>query len=107
VFSGRRRQTRSKREWSSDVCSSDLAPILRYAEVLLNYAEALNEVGRSADAMIQVNKIRERAGLDSKPLNLSKDEVWESIFHEARSEERRVGKECRTGWGGDHARRIA
>src|SRR5699024_4126158 len=48
------------------------APILRYAEVLLNYAEALNEVGRSADAMIQVNKIRERAGLDSKPLNLSK-----------------------------------
>src|SRR5207249_9059773 len=25
-FSGRRRHTRSKRDWSSDVCSSDLAP---------------------------------------------------------------------------------
>src|SRR5699024_2316477 len=27
VFSSRRRHTRSKRDWSSDVCSSDLKPI--------------------------------------------------------------------------------
>src|SRR5699024_1089495 len=28
LFSGRRRHTSSKRDWSSDVCSSDLAPLL-------------------------------------------------------------------------------
>src|SRR5699024_12002176 len=31
VFSSRRRHTRSKRDWSSDVCSSDLIP--DYAQV--------------------------------------------------------------------------
>src|SRR5699024_11937106 len=33
-FSSRRRHTRSKRDWSSDVCSSDL--ILAYAKGLVN-----------------------------------------------------------------------
>src|SRR5699024_11465408 len=27
IFSSRRRHTRSKRDWSSDVCSSDLKPV--------------------------------------------------------------------------------
>ncbi len=35
--------------------------ILRYAEVLLNYAEAQNELGNSAEALNAVNEIRERA----------------------------------------------
>src|SRR5699024_11815635 len=30
-FSSRRRHTRSKRDWSSDVCSSDLGPIVSYS----------------------------------------------------------------------------
>src|SRR5699024_11847403 len=30
VFSSRRRHTRSKRDWSSDVCSSDLASFISY-----------------------------------------------------------------------------
>src|SRR5438067_12471041 len=30
-FSSRRRHTSSKRDWSSDVCSSDLAPTVSYA----------------------------------------------------------------------------
>jgi len=34
---------------------------IRYADVLLWYAEALNEMGRSADALVQVNRIRKRA----------------------------------------------
>src|SRR5437868_8111310 len=35
-FSSRRRHTRSKRDWSSDVCSSDLrSPLLDAAETLL------------------------------------------------------------------------
>jgi hypothetical protein len=62
------------------------APIIRYAEVLLNYAEALNETGRSVDAMKQVNLIRARAGLDGKPENLAKDRVLDAIFYERRME---------------------
>src|SRR5699024_11756075 len=33
-FSSRRRHTRSKRDWSSDVCSSDLAVVLELLEEL-------------------------------------------------------------------------
>src|SRR5699024_11474628 len=50
-FSSRRRHTRSKRDWSSDVCSSDLrAPQHRYTRQtcyrpgLLAYAEHLVDV---------------------------------------------------------------
>ena len=38
-------------------------PLFRYAEILLNYAEALNEVGRTEDAVTQVIALRRRAGL--------------------------------------------
>ncbi|CAL1519350.1 RagB/SusD family nutrient uptake outer membrane protein [Chitinophaga sp. MM2321] len=61
-------------------------PILRYSEVLLNYAEALNEESRSEDAMKLVNKVRNRAGLDDKPLNLAKDKTLDAIFNERRFE---------------------
>jgi tetratricopeptide (TPR) repeat protein len=36
-------------------------PVIRYAEVLLNHAEALNELGRSADALVALNQVRARA----------------------------------------------
>ncbi|MGO3654394.1 MAG: RagB/SusD family nutrient uptake outer membrane protein [Sphingobacterium sp.] len=62
------------------------APVLRYAEVILNYAEALNEEGRSAEAMEKVNLIRDRAGLDPKPLSLNKTAVLDAIFYERRME---------------------
>jgi|GEM_PF-418584 len=62
------------------------APVLRFAEVLLNYAEALNEVGRSDEAMSQVNKIRMRAGLQAKSTGLAKAAVLDAIFYERRME---------------------
>lgn len=37
-------------------------PIFRYADVLLNLAEALNEQGKTDEAVTYVNKVRERAG---------------------------------------------
>lgn len=37
--------------------------ILRYADVLLSYAEALNEQGNTADALTYINQIRKRASL--------------------------------------------
>ncbi len=36
---------------------------IRYAEVLLNQAEALNELGKSQDALKPLNKVRQRADL--------------------------------------------
>lgn len=38
---------------------------LRYAEVLLNLAECANELGNTNEALEQVRKIRERAGIES------------------------------------------
>jgi hypothetical protein len=38
-------------------------PIFRYAEIILNYAEALNEVGRTEDAVTQIKLLRARAGI--------------------------------------------
>jgi len=37
--------------------------LIRYVEILLNYAEAANEMGQTAEAMLQLKAIRERAGL--------------------------------------------
>jgi hypothetical protein len=38
---------------------------LRYAEVLLNFAECANEMGSTTEALEKVRKIRERAGIES------------------------------------------
>src|SRR6266576_7005568 len=76
-FSSRRRHTRSLRDWSSDVCSSDLLPIPG-GTVTHPLATAPVHVGWSASARV-------RLGL--------------------RSEERRVGKECRYRWRPDHLKK--
>lgn len=64
-------------------------PLMRYAEVLLNYAEALNEYeGPSARVYEAVNAVRERAGLlpFELPVGLSKEEMREAIRNERRIE---------------------
>src|SRR5437660_1246288 len=71
-FSSRRRHTRWPRDWSSDVCSSDLPAV-----VVLGY-KATPE---------SIRAMRESFHLD-EPL--------------PRSEERRVGKECRSRWSPYH-----
>src|SRR5699024_11456021 len=47
-FSSRRRHTRSKRDWSSDVCSSDLASSRALADELLTAAKARDEASKKA-----------------------------------------------------------
>lgn len=49
-----------------DRCSDNL-PILRYSDILLMYAEALNELGQGGTAVNYLNLVRTRAGL--QPLN--------------------------------------
>lgn len=61
--------------------------VFRYAEVLLNYAEAKNEVsGPDQTVYDAVNAIRDRAGLPDLPTGLSQVEMREEIRHERRIE---------------------
>lgn len=58
--------------------------IIRYADAILMYAEALNEVGESVKAHQQLNRIRERAFGDSSAnySNLSKEEFRSAVLQE-------------------------
>lgn len=60
--------------------------ILRYADVLLIAAEALNELGETDDALDYLNMVRERARENSEQLpditTTDKDELRDSIIHE-------------------------
>src|SRR5947199_3086560 len=73
-FSSRRRHTRCLSDWSSDVCSSDL-------------------VAETGDAPIAGAKT---ASPVSATVTSGCASVWDCGT--ARSEERRVGKECRSRW---------
>lgn len=68
-------------------------PYFRFAEVLLNYAEALNEVGRVEDAVRQINLVRARAGITAGTgsrygirVGVTQDELRELIKNERRIE---------------------
>lgn len=56
---------------------------LRYAEVLLNYAEALNESdGPTAEVYAAVNAVRLRAGIAALPASLTQDAMRKRIINE-------------------------
>lgn len=46
--------------------SDDNWYVLRYADILLMYAEALNETGKTAEALPYLNQVRKRVGLADK-----------------------------------------
>lgn len=59
----------------------------RYAEILMNFAEAENEVsGATAEVYAAINAIRTRAGMPAIPAGLSKDAMRERIRRERRVE---------------------
>ncbi|WP_278022090.1 RagB/SusD family nutrient uptake outer membrane protein [Flavobacterium ginsengisoli] len=58
---------------------------LRYAEVILMKAEALNELGETAAAIPLVNQIRHRAGLGDTPFT-SQTDIRKAIYKERRLE---------------------
>jgi hypothetical protein len=62
-------------------------PIIRYADVLLMYAEALNEQGaNNTDAYAIVNRLRNRAGLADLTADLSQEQFRDSVHLERRLE---------------------
>src|SRR3712207_8825920 len=92
-FSSRRRHTRYWRDWSSDVCSSDLRygaqkdhpTLLRALAGLQDHAWELDLVG-DGPLRSEVESTARQLGLGAR----------------VRSEERRVGKECRSRWSPYH-----
>lgn len=71
--------------------SSVNIPVLRYSDVLLMYAEALNEIngGPTAEAYKAIDQVRARAGiplLSQIAPNESEDDFRESVFEERRKE---------------------
>src|SRR5437763_16260806 len=94
-FSSRRRHTRYIGDWSSDVCSSDLADIDRI-EVISGPGATL----WGANAVNGVINVITKDATDTPGLLLSGGGGTEQ-----RSEERRVGKECRSRWSPNQYRK--
>src|SRR2546422_1755677 len=90
-FSSRRRHTRCSRDWSSDVCSSDLVEDIRIQEVEDDDSHLF--IASAAESSHQV-----------EPVFTLQFFFGDSLDHvqKLRSEERRVGKECRSRWSPYH-----
>src|SRR5688500_19536252 len=85
-FSSRRRHTRLQGDWSSDVCSSDLGGVVRVAF----------DFGRPPHMTLDEHGLRDAAHRDG-----AREEQRPAGYDFlGRSEERRVGKECRYRWAG-------
>src|SRR5439155_5520389 len=98
-FSSRRRHTRWPRDWSSDVCSSDL--LIRDGVVL------------DPDQVLEGRRAAVR-GDDLRELPALRLVVEQGLRHALRrleasrvdrSEERRVGKECGSRWSRYHGKK--
>src|SRR2546430_14510215 len=78
-FSSRRRHTRFDCDWSSDVCSSDLA--------------------------IATRRSPQHRNICSNSQSISVTTITRPWIMRSRSEERRVGKECRSRWSPYHLKK--
>src|SRR3712207_7204578 len=97
VFSSRRRHTRYWRDWSSVVCSSDLPGWSRRGSSSTT-TPGPGGSGRPAVAPTTPPSSCTRcwaARVTGRP-------CWPAS---SRSEERRVGKECRSRWSPDHSKK--
>src|SRR5699024_12226101 len=95
-LSSRRRHTRSKRDWSSDVCSSDLGA---GDTAFMAGADITEFPERNAADSIAVHPVFNKIEHIPKPTIALLNGFTLGGGFELRSEERRVGKECRGRWG--------
>src|SRR2546426_6098688 len=91
-FSSRRRHTRLQGDWSSDVCSSDLYDLRK------DIFEHLQRLPVRFYDRSPVGRLVTRATTDVDALN----DLFAAGIAAMRSEERRVGKECRSRWSPYH-----
>src|SRR2546430_4374812 len=93
-FSSRRRHTIFDCDWSSDVCSSDLADREELFRTLLGLL--------SASGTLDVVVVEDIHWADEATLDLLRYLSRRLRGAAVRSEERRVGKECRSRWSPYH-----
>src|SRR5256885_9945040 len=91
VFSSRRRHTRLQGDWSSDVCSSDLN-----AKTMAVVEEKWEDIEK---ALKITAKLLDAFGFNGTTLTARSVAIPLADY---RSEERRVGKECRSRWSPYH-----
>src|SRR5262245_62490498 len=91
-FSSRRRHTRCLSDWSSDVCSSDLGKWEPYA-IEINLRKGGTTHPFLTLQFLTDGTYNHETGIFTAPNGQQK------FF---RSEERRVGKECRSRWSPNH-----
>src|SRR5256885_5945297 len=93
-FSSRRRHTRLQGDWSSDVCSSDLC-FQRDCRGYLNATDSVQVVDENTIPVIK--------NILMTPIEVGVTVRLKNIYFDFdRSEERRVGKECRSRWSPYH-----
>src|SRR5207237_6942497 len=94
-FSSRRRHTRFKCDWSSDVCSSDLTALGRLAGIR-DCVAVVRDIGGSRQ-LVAFYAEADDAGTALSPQALSNHLAGQLPAY-MRSEERRVGKGCKSRW---------
>src|SRR5256885_10601247 len=96
-FSSRRRHTILQGDWSSDVCSSDLIAIPGFYDKVRDWGQDARHQIKSLP--FEDETFRHETGspdLFGEKGYSTLERVW------MRSEERRVGKECRSRWSPYH-----
>src|SRR3546814_21042228 len=102
-------------DWSSDVCSSDLAGATAELELAYTLADGLEYIRTGLDAGLNIDEFAPRLsffwgiGMDhfTEIAKLRAGRMlWAKLVKQFRSEERRVGKECvstcRSRWATYH-----
>src|SRR5439155_18512517 len=88
-FSSRRRHTRWPRDWSSDVCSSDLSIGAQLPSLFLKHRH-------SDGSWAPMERVKHDAAAHDAERSWPRRAIFRCTV--CRSEERRVGKECRSRW---------
>src|SRR5690606_39342151 len=104
-FSSRRRHTRFSRDWSSDVCSSDL----RQSNPLDPSSQAhwTRYVATGLESThMTLLRVAEPQEERAHRLEREFQAVLDAAVDAVRSEERRVGKEWRSRWGPDQSKQV-
>src|SRR5437879_1427826 len=96
-LSSRRRHTRYIGDWSSDVCSSDLCQPRQRAKEFVKFLHQLEkEVPPDQEVhLVMDNYSTHKSEVVQRWLQPKKRRRFHFHFTSTRSEERRVGKECR------------
>src|SRR5205085_3687670 len=102
-FSSRRRHTRFDCDWSSDVCSSDLERGIEFQRIAGTSAGSI--VGSLLAAGMPATRLRKLVSELDYPSFLDRGALDRVPLIGPRSEERRVGKECRAQRPQDHEKK--